>query len=103
MTAPILGKNTITITTLYKRRYTFIAVDVSIIDMTSTQQLSIGSKYALPELKARWLKINHDNGFQVQVLYNTKTNFASICYKAPKKGWKDDTGCRAQPHKGQLE
>ena len=67
--------------------------------MASTHQLAVGVKGKLPELKSRWLKFNHDNGYQVKVSQNVsgpKARYFSMCYSAPTTGWKNcDSGCRA--------
>ena len=42
--------------------------------------------------------MNHDNGYQVHVSQNIEkpmARYLSICYTAPKTGWKTSTGCRA--------
>jgi hypothetical protein len=67
--------------------------------MSSTQMLAIGSKLQLDEVKAHWLKYNNDAGAQFQVSQSTikpKARYYSVCYTAPKVGWKNkDDGCRA--------
>jgi hypothetical protein len=67
--------------------------------MTSTSQLSLGSKINKSNLKAAWLKFNHDSGYDVKMVQNIdtpKARYFSVCYSAPKTGWKADTSsCRA--------
>jgi hypothetical protein len=56
-------------------------------------------KISKSNLKASWLKYNHDSGFDVKVVQNTerpKSRFFSVCYSAPKTGWKEAVNsCRA--------
>jgi hypothetical protein len=70
-----------------------------IITMTSTSQLAIGLRINKGNLKAAWLKYNHDTGYDIQVVQNMETpksRYFSVCYSAPKTGWKKATGtCRA--------
>jgi hypothetical protein len=67
--------------------------------MSSTNQLALGVKLQAGELKAKWLKLNHDRGYDVQVVQNIakpKARYFSVCYSAPKTGWKNATEtCRA--------
>jgi MULE transposase domain len=69
------------------------------INMTSTIQLSVGAKISKTNLKATWLKFNHDSGYDVKVVQNIETpkcRYFSVCYSAPKTGWKSATdACRA--------
>ena len=67
--------------------------------MTSTNQLYIGAKISKTNLKACWLKYNHDSGYDVKIVQNIdqpKSRYFSVCYSAPKTGWKSATStCRA--------
>ena len=67
--------------------------------MTSTSQLHLGAKFTKTNLKAAWLKYNHDSGHDVKVVQNIerpKSRYFSVCYSASTTGWKKDTtGCRA--------
>jgi hypothetical protein len=43
------------------------------------------------ELRAKWLKYNHDSGYDIKIVQNIerpKARYFSICYSAPKTGWK---------------
>ena len=54
-------------------------------------QLAVGAKYSLPALKAKWMSYNNNGGFQVQVSQNVASptaRYFSVCYTAPKTGWK---------------
>jgi MULE transposase domain len=79
--------------------------------MTSTFQLALGTKLSRTELQSKWLKLNHDSGFDVKVVQNIdkpKARYFSVCYSAPKTGWKGATDkCRAHvkgigDHGGEL-
>jgi SWIM zinc finger len=66
--------------------------------MTSTQLLALGSKLRLEDVKAHWLKFNNDAGTQFKVSQSTikpKARYFSVCFTAPKVGWKHFTGCKA--------
>ena len=69
------------------------------ITMTSTNQLAVGVRLSRTELKAKWFKFNHDSGYDTQIVQNIskpKARYLSICYSAPKKGWKKAyESCRA--------
>ena len=59
--------------------------------MTSTMQLAVGATGKLSVLKSSWLKLNHDSGYQVKVSQNIekpKARYFSVCFTAPKTGWK---------------
>jgi MULE transposase domain len=70
-----------------------------IITMTSTIQLSVGARLSKSALQANWLKYNHDSGYDVKIVQNIerpKHRLFSVCYSAPKTGWKAATNtCRA--------
>ena len=54
-------------------------------------QLVAGSKCSLSTLKSKWLAYNNNGGFQVQVSQNVaspKARYFSVCFTAPKTGWK---------------
>jgi hypothetical protein len=62
--------------------------------MTSTSQLAIGVRINKANLKAAWLKFNHDSGYDIQVVQNMETpksRYCSVCCSAPKTGWKKAT------------
>ena len=66
--------------------------------MASSQQLAVGVNGTLSNLKSRWLKFNHDSGYQVQVSQNIikpRARYFSVCYNAPRTGWKNAQCCRA--------
>jgi MULE transposase domain len=59
--------------------------------MSSTQQLLLGAKLSSGELRAKWLKLNHDSGHCVKIVQSIekpKARYFSVCYSAPKTGWK---------------
>jgi hypothetical protein len=70
-----------------------------LIATTSNSQLYVGALISKTNLKASWLKFNHDTGYDVKAVQNTqrpKYRFFSVCYSAPTTGWKSDTtSCRA--------
>ena len=65
----------------------------------SNLQLAVGSTGSLSWLKSRWLKLNHESGYQVQVSQNIakpKARYFSVCFSSPKTGWKlDGDHCKA--------
>jgi hypothetical protein len=66
--------------------------------MTSTQQLAVGAKLALGDIKASWMKYNHDCRFSVKIVQNIQlpqARYFSVCYSAPKTGRKTSVWCRA--------
>ena len=70
--------------------------------MTSTQ-LVAGSGFALPELKAHWLKFNNSSGYQYKISQNTakpKARLFCVCFTAPesKKEWENSYCCKAHLH-----
>jgi hypothetical protein len=64
-----------------------------------TMRLAVGEIGGLSDLKATWLKYNHDNGNAVQVCWNVKeakgnkARYFSICVGAPKKQWSANSDC----------
>ena len=65
-----------------------------------SQQLAVGITGKLSWLKSRWLKLNHDSGYEVHVSQNIekpKSRYFSVCYSAPRTGWKD-TGDHCKAH-----
>jgi hypothetical protein len=68
--------------------------------MSSTLMLAAGMKFQFDDLRSNWLKMNVDSGHQVHCSQSTygpkKARFFSVCYTAPKVGWKAATNtCRA--------
>ena len=58
-----------------------------------------GSHWEVVSLKASWMKLNHDSGYQVKVSHNIekpKARYFSVCFTAPKTGWKTSNNtCKA--------
>ena len=71
--------------------------------MSSSHQLAVGYKGSLPNIRAQWLKLNHNRGYQVRVAQSTKSPEAiwlNVCASREKKGWKcHEVGlCNAHLH-----
>ena len=66
--------------------------------MASTQQLAVGYTATWSVIKSKWLKVNHDRGYEVQVSQNIakpKARYFSVCFTAPKMGWTNAECCKA--------
>lgn len=69
---------------------------LTILASSMSFQLALRSIGSLHDIKTKWFKYNHDSGHQVQVSQNIekpKARYFSICFSAPKTGWKDADGC----------
>ena len=63
--------------------------------MSSKQQLAVGYCASWKDIKLKWLKHNHDSGYQMKVSQNIvkpKARYFSVCFTAPKIGWKTSNG-----------